>query len=768
MLNNKFVLKSNKSNITIKGGFLNQVANHDDILASGNQSASIDFFMEENTNLETFEEKLLTAIKKRSYYSYLLLRIKNRIGSVLTLIISLIIIALIALLSIHGSMTYDLFSGGDSSNIFDFNGLHLYLMLSLIILLFLIVSPKIILGEYKSLFDWANSRFSTNARITRKLIRELSLLHKVYGQDKEFNVWNPLVAGTDSWICAQLIHALSMLPFQVNLLIKTDEKDPLLETMKKYGSENLYTSQPIDEESAANMSFSFKLLSTWEKECLHCLMFSSIFNLPEEWKENGSESEISISIELAEQVYHLYGPKLSSTGSGQTTFEKFMNRCVFDYNYMSPAEDKRVQNLILLDNSLTEKIDYSLMEEIGDTVKNNISSISAHITDPLALVILMGLIGSDHAIDTRKIDLVTAFIRNVKRIENYQLISNYWKYISMEENPTDEKFKLGLLQFMDVQTLSELSTCFVNSGMYTNAQEVFDILENIYPAKIAIETADLKDSLGECREALHIIQKADKDWVESGIVEDKAIILQIYHLNSWVIVSGRFDDHKEEGYRYLEKTKSILRKLPSTESYLLFLTRHFNTMANYNEWEQEYELAIENYDKALKLPGNILRKSSLLSNRGTAERFLGNKTKNITAKRKHFLTSRSNIQQAVEMKKSIGEKNQLPGTTQNLAETLLELARITNDRKEQIKVLMDADQITTEGLDVLDEMRSEKRRGRLLAKKYIAHLMLGEIGEESKQDEIRKMFDEWQQKEDKESFDYREVMRLFDHFGIQW
>ena len=766
MINNQFILKSESSNITIKGGFLNQIENRDCKDIIGNKAASLDFIMEEDSILGAFEQEIRTTIKKRNYPAYLLFQLNNKIGSILTLVISIAIIFLIALLSIHGSLTYDLFSGSKNANIFDFNGLYLYLILSFIILIFLIISPKIILGEYINLFDWANSRFSTKARIARRLAKELGLMARVCGKINEINIWNPLVVGTESWICTQLIPALSTMPDQVNLMIKTDEKDNLLEAMKNNGSEYLYTSQPIDADSEADTSFPFCLLSSWEKECMHCILFSSLLSLPEKWTESEPSAKVNISIELAERVYHLYGPKLSSQGSGQATFEKIINRCVNDYNYMSQLTDKRAQNFILSDTSLIKEIDQSLMEAIGDTVKNNLGNIAVNITDPLALIILIGLLGSGQDLNTKKIDLVKAFIKNVKRLEDYQLLSGYWKHIVKKVKSTDGTFKLGLLQFMDVKTLSELATCFVNAGMYTDAMEVFGILENINPAKVAIEIADLKDSLGEYKEALQIILKANRDWVDSGIVEDKALILEIYHLISWVIVSGRFEDHKEQGYEYLAKTESILRKLPSAENYLLFLTRHFNTVANYNEWEQEYDKAIENYDKALKLPGNILRKSSLLSNRGTAERFLGNRMADKTDKAKHFLISCSNIQQAVDMKKSIGEKNQLPGTTQNLAETLLELARIAKDKEDKIKVLLDTDKITTEGLDILDEMQSDKRRGRLLAKKYIAHLMLGEIGEESKEEQIRKALDDWMKKEDKKSFDYREVVRLFEHFGI--
>jgi len=765
MLNNKFALKSENSNITIKGGYLNQIVYHPNKPAL-TSSPAINLIMEESTSLETFENEMRAEIKKQSFLSYLLFLLKSRIGSLLTLGIALVVIILIALLSIHGSLTYDLFSGSESSNVFEFEGIYFYLILSLIILLFLILSPRIILGEYNNLFDWANSLFSTNARITLRLSRELNLMHKLCGLDKDLNVCNPLVAGTDSWICTQLLPALSMLSSRVVIMVRTDEKEALLEIMKLNGIEERYTNQPIDPEEAVNCSFPFHLLSTWEKECIHCLLFSSIINLPEGWKEGRDDKNIIISKELAEHVFHLYGPQLSSTESGQSTFEKFINRCVYDYAYMSITLDQRVQNLSLLEISLPGEMDRSLMEAIGDTVKNNLGSVSANSTDPLALVILIGLIGSDHALDARKIDLVRDFIRNVKRIENFQLVSNYWKHISMEEKAAGN-FKLGLLQFMDVQTLSDLSACFVNSGMYDNALKVFSILENIYPAKIAIEIADLKDSLGEYSEALQILLKTDKEWIKSGIVEDRALILELYLNISWVIVSGRFEDRRQEGYQYLEKTETILRKLPNTENYLLFLTRYYNTKSNYYEWEQNYELAIENYEKALKLPGTILRKSSLLSNRGIAERLLGKKIDDVAVKRKHFLESRSNIQQAVDMKISIGEKNQLPGTSHNLAETLLELAQISEIKAEKIQVLKEADQVTSQGLDILLELKSQKRKGRLLAEKCIAHHILGELGEESEEFLIRKALDEWLLAEDKGSYDYREIRRLLDQFGMK-
>jgi hypothetical protein len=118
------------------------------------------------------------------------------------------------------------------------------------------------------------------------------------------------------------------------------------------------------------------------------------------------------------------------------------------------------------------------------------------------------------------------------------------------------------------------------------------------------------------------------------------------------------------------------------------------------------------------------------------------------------------------MKKSIGENNQIPVAAHNLAETLIELTAITEDKDEKIKVLKEADRVTSQALDILDELNSHKRRGRLLAEKCIAHHMLGELGEASDAAKIKENLDAVLEKEDKDSYDYREITRLLEQFGL--
>jgi len=766
MQNNRFVLRSESSPLTIKGGFLNQISSLNQRGPIHCSDSGIHLMMQEDTGLDSFEKELASRIRERSLWSFLLLQFQNKLGSILTLVISLLVVLLLALLSIHGSLSYDLFSGGESSNIFNFRGIYLYLLLSFFILLFLVFSPRIILGDYDNLFEWANKRFTTGSRIKRRLSRGIGLLFRLHKEQKTIVLWNPMVAGPDSWACSYLVPAVSMTDAEIEIMVRVDDKENIVDRITEHDTEIRFANKTIQTGEDEEQAFPFELLSVWEKECFHCLLFSSTINLPHTWTAESKENEIIVSRELAEAVYNQYESRLSSGAAAGITFEKCLGRCIIDYGFLEQKAETGMQQMLLVHPAPENESMPALLENIADTVKNNMGIVSGKLADPLAQVILLALKRTDEDLDTRKIDLVQDFIRNVKRTEKYWLMNRYWAHISAKNRVVEGEYKLGILQFMDISTLKDLSACFVNAGMYADAFEVFGILENIYPARIAIEIADLKDSLGEYREALEILRKTDEEWVKSGMIDDRSLVLELYLNIAWVIVSGRFEDQRKEGYQYLEKTDNILRKLPNTEDYILFLTRYYNTKANYHEWERNYDLAIENYEKALKLPGTILRKSSLLSNRGIAERLLGKAADDVSERRKHLLASRANIRQAVNMKKSIGEKNQIPGSSHNLAETLLELSSVMDEKEEKLSILQEADDVTAAALAILDELNSQKRRGRLLTERFCAHKLLSDLGEKSEKELIEPKLRSWLQAEDKTSYDYRETTRLLQRFGI--
>ena len=73
----------------------------------------------------------------------------------------------------------------------------------------------------------------------------------------------------------------------------------------------------------------------------------------------------------------------------------------------------------------------------------------------------------------------------------------------------------NIMEFFDVKTLNDFAVCFTNSGMYDEAFEVYETLENIYPAKTSIDIADILDSLGDYKKALEKLFEVDNNLLQS-------------------------------------------------------------------------------------------------------------------------------------------------------------------------------------------------------------------------------------------------------------
>ena len=59
-------------------------------------------------------------------------------------------------------------------------------------------------------------------------------------------------------------------------------------------------------------------------------------------------------------------------------------------------------------------------------------------------------------------------------------------------------------------------------------------------------------------------------------------------------------DKMDEGYLYLNKVDSYLNKLPNIENHIMYKTRYYNTLANYEERNEKYEEAIKLMENAKK------------------------------------------------------------------------------------------------------------------------------------------------------------------------
>ncbi|MCB2208759.1 MAG: hypothetical protein KQH67_10760 [Bacteroidetes bacterium] len=767
MMNYKsFSLENDRRNIKIVGGRLNEIGsefNNSQFILNNKHELLLLFT--EDTAEEELEAYFLKKIKSKSKLSYLKLYLQNHLGSILTILVSVLIVVFITLLSVHGSLTYDLFSGNEGINIFRLPGLYIYLLLSILILTMLYLSPKIIFGEYHNLLQWAESKLSSDIRIRKKLLRELKVLLNIHKDINQIIIYNPLINGIESWVAKQFLPVLSTTNTGIHVYIKADEKSDLLSVFKNEAFNNA-KEDPTPRETEQNV-FPVHLLSNSEKECLKLVKFCSLLNLPDKWNKE-KRIDAYFSSELAILLNEMYGDRIYTAEKGNAiNIDKFINRCIHDYGYLHVESIYKKQKLIF-NREVTKYMntDKSL-EALSENILSDIHLINKNISNPLSNLIILGFIGEEIGLGPKRLLLIESLIANTIKDESYDLLGLYWDHFSKITFESKLSYPFSILQFLNVKLLNDLAVCFFNSGNYDHAREVYRILKNIYPAKAEMDIADMEDSRGFYAESLELLYNIEKEWIQAKIIENDGFKLVLYLNIAWVIVSGRFMDKMDEGYSYLNKVDSYLNKLPNIENHIMYKTRYYNTLANYKEWNEEYGAAIENYEKALDLPGSILRKSSLLVNRGISERLLGKMPNKGRAEIiKHFETSKTNISQGVNMKKSIGENNGLPGSYHNLAETLLNLASAMEKEEEKIRILNEANEVASSGLDLLNQLNSARRRGRLLTEKYIAIYLLKSHDLQMDVEQTRNELREWIKKEEKDSFDYREVQSLLSQFSV--
>jgi len=759
-----FSLENERRNIKIIGGRLNEIGSEFNNSQFILNKRELSLLFTEDVAEEELETYFLEKIKSKRKLSYLKLYLQNNLGSILTILVSILIVVFITLLSVHGSLTYDLFSGNEGINIFRLSGLYIYLLLSILILTMLYLSPKIIFGEYHNLLQWAESKLSSDVRIRKKLQRELKVLLNTYKDINQINIYNPLINGVESWVAKQFLPVIPTLNIKLKVYITTDEKSDSLSIFKDEVFENVEDKRnPQFKELPV---FPVHLLSISERECLSLIKYCSLLNLPDTWnKEN--QPDAYFSHELAIILNEMYRDRIYTTKKGNViNIDKFINRCIHDYDYLNVESIYKKEKLIVNQEVSKYMNTNKYLEGLNDNILSDIHLINKNISNPLSNLIILGFIDEEIGLGPKRLLLIEGLIANTIKYESYDLLSLYWDHFSKITFESKLSYPFSILQFLNVKLLNDLAVCFFNSGNYDHAREVYQILKNIYPAKAEMDIADMEDSRGFYAEALELLYNIEKEWIQSEIIENDGFKLVLYLNIAWVIVSGRFVDKMDEGYSYLKKVDSYLNKLPNIENHIMYKTRYYNTLANYKEWNEAYAEAIENYEKALNLPGSILRKSSLLVNRGISERLLGKMpNKGRAEKIKHFETSRTNISQGVNMKKSIGENNGLPGSYHNLAETLLNLASAMEKEEEKIRILNEANEVANSGLDLLNQLNSARRRGRLLTEKYIAIYLLKDHDQQKDIEQTRKELKKWIKNEETDSFDYREVQSLLSQFS---
>ena len=141
-----------------------------------------------------------------------------------------------------------------------------------------------------------------------------------------------------------------------------------------------------------------------------------------------------------------------------------------------------------------------------------------------------------------------------------------------------------------------------------------------------------------------------EDWKSDKIKLQDDSVVDLNLDISWAIVSGRLEKYKAIGRDLITASSTLLHNkfdaVRSTDQAIDL----YNVLANFEEWDGNPQGAIENYDKALQIPGiQQAGLSSLLVNKGIALRQM-----------KQLAEGAIYGEQGVEIKVAIGDADQLP------------------------------------------------------------------------------------------------------------
>jgi tetratricopeptide (TPR) repeat protein len=197
------------------------------------------------------------------------------------------------------------------------------------------------------------------------------------------------------------------------------------------------------------------------------------------------------------------------------------------------------------------------------------------------------------------------------------------------------------------------------------------------------------------------------------------------------------------------------------------LTRYYNVLASYHEWTGNYSLAIETYEKGLRIPGvdrSLI--SSLMVNKGIAYRFLGKESEK-ESDIFHYLREGilTNLE-GVEAKEIIGNVDQLPIALHNLAETCIELAHRLPEGPEKTSYYQKGWTYSQKGLDINEQIHSSKKKGQLLVERFLASMGLAQIQTPEKTTLASESLCNWvRENSDKKGYDVDVVLDMLTRIG---
>jgi tetratricopeptide (TPR) repeat protein len=719
--------------VYIRGGQLWKIPSYKQsggIIKFVRASKKLSIFLRPDSEFEEVQNGLYKITKSLNPVLYFLLWIRQRLPSLLLLIPIALTVTFIGFITVYGDLVINwAFLGENSMTVFGIPMNQAAIVTGIIATMIIYFFPVIFNGEQDDFIKALNERFSSRDQLRKRLAATTRFL-KSREHVGSVEVWNPDLSNEElDWVERSLIPALFDAGLEMTYYTRIDERHILENYINGIvGKELIWEDLPAGQDDGNTPDLiTYEYLESWEKNMLAVYVFASTASLSDRWltlkgTENDGILNHAVSLRLVQILVTQFKRRLFSEKDLKRLIspELFASRCLNDYGILSPALDYN-NDVWGLKKEIVEQELQKVKREMrfmSSFLQYELNEVKEFLDDPVAAIKLNEILEKSSIYDKDRLNAIRFFIKVTSKLEQYKIFKQYWHLII--ENPTDiTEPNEEIYRIIGVEQLIELTTMFERAAMYKHALSALSYVETISPFKGKVGKARVLEREGKFDEAVTSMIGIRNDWksgklqltVESGIDLNLDI--------AWVIVSGRLEDYRTVGREACnEASEALWNKFDTIrDSNRIFWL--LNVIANYEEWEKNPQGALNHYKKALRIPGvHQTKLSNLLVNKGIALRQM------------HALEeSVLNIEKGVKMKLAIGDADQLPIALHNLAQTCIELAYATPEKATRIMYFSKANQHVVHGLQIQDQTGSIKKRGQLLAEKFISEFELAKLGE---------------------------------------
>lgn len=344
------------------------------------------------------------------------------------------------------------------------------------------------------------------------------------------------------------------------------------------------------------------------------------------------------------------------------------------------------------------------------------------------------------------VDTLAEFIHQAERTQNFMaagLLGDVGA-LRMKLNSGEGTPRMGLRELMQglpLETIWKLAEMLEAAGRFAGALDLYEWLGSVEPVVSHIRAARLKERLGLADEGLalitgkyraefeEILRRYRNAPLERSAALDRMCLLAIrYHLQlAWIIISGRIEkpgSDRQTAADALSLVQGAVESPWCDFAAPMDRWQFWNYAAQLAEWNGDFENCIHLHQRAADVPGLPARwKSASLINLGIAlrKRALAMRTESRRGPQaaseagnpaSDLVNSYAAAANGARMKLGLGDLDEAAIGLHNAAYTMLYLARFDRSGAYTGK---QAAQLALRGLEVLQDTKSAKKLGLLLA-----------------------------------------------------